>query len=91
MPPNAVLAGLAHAEAEAHPPRTPERRAAAALWTVLIGTRTIRGTRLALAAIPIRLPAGVPRACSLNSASPTPPLPRRHFHERERRARREDP
>jgi hypothetical protein len=52
VPPNAVLAALAHAEAEAHPPRTPERRAAAALWTVLIATRTIRGARLALAAIP---------------------------------------
>lgn len=51
-PSNAVLAALAHAEAEVHPPRTAERRAAAALWTVLIATRTIRGARLALAAIP---------------------------------------
>lgn len=51
-PSNAALAALAHAEAEARPPRTPQRRAAAALWTVLIATRTIRGARLALAAIP---------------------------------------
>jgi hypothetical protein len=51
-PSNAVLAALAHAEAEAHRPRTAERRAASWLWVLLLETRTIRGARLALAAIP---------------------------------------
>lgn len=52
VPQTALLADLAHAEAQAHAPRTPERRAAAWLWVILTETRTIRGARLALAAIP---------------------------------------
>lgn len=51
-PSNAVVAALAHAEATAHAPRTPERRAAGWLWVLLLETRTIRGMRFALAAIP---------------------------------------
>jgi hypothetical protein len=44
----ATLAELARLEAEQHAPRTPERRAAAALWTAFITTRTIDGARAAL-------------------------------------------
>jgi hypothetical protein len=45
----ATLAELARLEAERHAPRTPERRAAAALWTAFITTKTVDGARAALA------------------------------------------
>ena len=40
-PPNAVLADAARAEAERHPPRTAQRRAAAAAYIALRETSTI--------------------------------------------------
>lgn len=42
------LADLARAEAQRHPARTPERRAAAHLWACLITTTTIGGARHAV-------------------------------------------
>lgn len=45
----ATLAELARLEAERHAPRTPERRAAAALHTAFITTKTIDGAKTALA------------------------------------------
>lgn len=42
------LAGLAAAEARQHPPRTPERRAAAALYVTLTETASIDAARRAL-------------------------------------------
>lgn len=44
-----TLAEFARLEAEQHEPKTPERRAAAALWTSLITTSTVDGARSALA------------------------------------------
>lgn len=44
----ATLAALASVEAQRHRPRTPERRAAAALWTALTTTSTLNGARNAL-------------------------------------------
>jgi predicted short-subunit dehydrogenase-like oxidoreductase (DUF2520 family) len=43
-----ALADLARAEAERYPPRTPERRAAAALWVALTDTKSIDAARRAL-------------------------------------------
>jgi hypothetical protein len=43
------LAAAAYAEAVRHPPRTPQRRAAAALWVSLITTSSVDGARSALA------------------------------------------
>lgn len=43
------LAELAQAEACRHEPRTPQRRAAAALWTALVTTDSVDGARRALA------------------------------------------
>lgn len=43
------LAELARIEAERYPARSPERRAAAALWTALITTKTVGAARSALA------------------------------------------
>lgn len=43
------LADLAAAEARSHAPRTPARRAAAALWVSLITTSTLDRARAALA------------------------------------------
>lgn len=43
------LAELARLEAERHPPRTRERRAAAALWAALVTTSTASAARSALA------------------------------------------
>lgn len=45
---NEQLAELARARAERHPPRTPERRAAAALYIALADTRTLDAARRAL-------------------------------------------
>ena len=45
---NDALADLAAAEAERHDPRTPPRRAAAALWAALITTKTVDSARSAL-------------------------------------------
>jgi hypothetical protein len=42
------LAAAAVAEARLHPPRSPERRAAAALWVALTDTGTIAAARRAL-------------------------------------------
>lgn len=42
------LAELAQAEACRHEPRTPQRRAAAALWTALVTTDSVDGARRAL-------------------------------------------
>lgn len=50
--PNAVLAERARQAAEAHAPRTPERRAAAWAFTVLTTTRTLAAARRALADCP---------------------------------------
>jgi hypothetical protein len=44
-----VLAELAAAEATRFAPRTAERRAAAALWTALVTTKTVDAARAALA------------------------------------------
>ena len=49
---NAALAALALAEAERHPPRTPQRRAAAWLWAILGDTRTLEAARRAIDEIP---------------------------------------
>lgn len=46
---NRALAELARADVERHRPRTPERRAAAALWAALVTTRTPDAARSALA------------------------------------------
>lgn len=43
------LADLAAAEARSHAPRTPARRAAAALWVSLVTTSTLDRARAALA------------------------------------------
>jgi hypothetical protein len=53
---NADLAELARERAERYPPRTPERRAAAALYVALTDTRTPDAARRALsfAGQPIR-------------------------------------
>ncbi len=51
-PSNDVLADLACEEAERHPPRTPQRRAAAWLWAILGDTRTLEAARKALGTIP---------------------------------------
>jgi hypothetical protein len=48
-PSNAVLADRARAEAERHPARTPERRAAAAAYVALCDTPTLDAARRALA------------------------------------------
>lgn len=42
------LAKLAQAEACRHEPRTPQRRAACALWTALVTTDSVDGARRAL-------------------------------------------
>jgi hypothetical protein len=47
--PNAVLAARTGAIARQHPPRTAERRAAAALHTALVTTKTTEAARKALA------------------------------------------
>jgi hypothetical protein len=47
--PNEVLAERARAEAQQHAPRTPERRAAAHLWTSLITSPTVSAARNAIA------------------------------------------
>jgi hypothetical protein len=44
----AGLAGLARQLAEQHPPRTPERRAAAMVWVALTTTKTADAARRAL-------------------------------------------
>jgi hypothetical protein len=44
-----ILAELAAAEAERHPPRTRERRAAAHLWTSIVTTTSIASARTAIA------------------------------------------
>lgn len=46
--PNAALAALAAAEAEKHPPRSPERRAAAEAWVALATTDTLDAARRVL-------------------------------------------
>jgi hypothetical protein len=48
-PSNAVLADLARAEAERHPLRSAERRAAAHLWAGLITSPTVSAARSAVA------------------------------------------
>ena len=48
-PDNAELAARAARAARQHPPRSPERRAAAACWAALVTTRTPDGARRALA------------------------------------------
>lgn len=45
---NEALADWACQLVQSHPPRTPERRAAAACWTALITTSTIRAAHQAL-------------------------------------------
>jgi hypothetical protein len=45
---NAALAELVRERAERYPPRTPERRAAAALWVALADTKTLDAARRAL-------------------------------------------
>lgn len=45
----AALTEQVRAEAEQHPARSPERRAAAALWTALITTKSVGAARSALA------------------------------------------
>ena len=47
-PGNAGLAARARQAAEQHPARTPERRAAAACWVVLSGTKSLDSARRAL-------------------------------------------
>lgn len=44
-----ALSELARAHAETHRPRTPERRAAAALWAALVTTADLAAARSALA------------------------------------------
>jgi hypothetical protein len=51
------LAELARLEAERHPARTPERRAAAALWVSLITTKTVDSARSALVFAPLEVQA----------------------------------
>jgi hypothetical protein len=51
-PSNTVLAGLARAEAERHPPRTPERRAAAWVFVAASETKTVAAARRALSDCP---------------------------------------
>lgn len=43
------LAALAHAEVLRHAKRTPERRAASALWTALVTTSSIESAKRSLA------------------------------------------
>jgi hypothetical protein len=45
---NAALAEAARLVAEGHPPRTPARRAASALWAALGDTKTLTAARTAL-------------------------------------------